>query len=420
MSKILVENLFRRQAIESLTENRPGRPICAAPRPWKWLSLLVILIFATTAYFLGAAEYSRKESVRGWLVSKNGVVRISNTTSAIINDVTREAGDKVLKGEPLIYLSSDPTLSDGTAISVEMLAQLQLEESEIETQLNLSQQQRELESASLTQQLHELDGEIGALRAAQNGQRQRIVRGTEKLQRVRHVAGTGAVSDWDVIQQQDESGLLQLELDALLQDLARLQREREVLKSRFDNLPLQTGMRQSAMRTRRSQLAQQMAEHEVRRLSVLESPRSGFVASVEVHVGAPIRPGQTLMTVLPEEMNLAAELYVPSRAAGFIHVGQKVRISYDAFPQQKFGTFGGRVQRVSDYVFLPSEIPQTFPIQEATYKVHVTVGSSNVNTSVGPAALRPGMLLGAEIILEKRNLLDWLLEPLRLRRSTDS
>ncbi|NQV87897.1 MAG: HlyD family efflux transporter periplasmic adaptor subunit, partial [Woeseiaceae bacterium] len=174
----------------------------------------------------------------------------------------------------------------------------------------------------------------------------------------------------------------------------------------------------SELRARRTQLSQQIGEQESRRLTVVISPVSGIIAAVEVSAGNAIAPQQLLMTILPAKMNLAAEIYVPSKAAGFVRPGQLVRIAYDAFPQQKFGTFEGRVERVSDFVLLPGEIPQTFPLREATYKVRVEISDAVIATSLGTMGLRPGMLLAAEIVLEKRNLADWLLEPLRFRRST--
>jgi membrane fusion protein len=124
------------------------------------------------------------------------------------------------------------------------------------------------------------------------------------------------------------------------------------------------------------------------------------------------------MTILPANAELVAEVFVPSRAAGFVKPGQRVRIAYDAFPEQKFGMFEGRIDRVSDFVLLPDEIPQTFSIREATYKVQIAIIDVPLTTSIGSSRLRPGMLLVADIVLEKRNLIDWLLEPLRARRTT--
>ena len=172
----------------------------------------------------------------------------------------------------------------------------------------------------------------------------------------------------------------------------------------------------SGLRARHSQLSQKIAAQESARLTVLKSPVSGVIASVEVYVGYSVTPQQLLVTVVPQGVDLVAEIFVPSRAAGFIRPGQSVHIAYDAFPQEKFGTFDGRISRVSDYVLLPGEIPPTFPIREATYKAQVALLSSSIQTSAGAAVLRPGMLLSEDIILENRNLVEWLLEPLRLHR----
>ncbi len=412
------EDLFRKQAIESLSKKTPGRPICLMPRPWLWLSGLLVILFLSAALFVGHTEYSRKESVRGWLISRSGVVRVASNTVAVIREVTRVPGDPVKTGEPLIYLSTDSILSDGKGKSEQVISQLRQEMLEVDTQLGLSRQQQDLESAALTRQLSAFDRAGRALLSRLDGQRRGVDLGHEKLQRIEGVVASGAVTEWDLLRQQEEVGTLEQNLTQIEQDLANQQREREQLVARQESLSIQASIQRSALRARRMQLSQQIAEHESRRLSVLTSPVTGIVAAVEVHPGDTIAPRQLLMTVLPEDMDLAAEIYVPSRAAGFVQRGQKVRISYDAFPPQKFGTFEGRIEHMTNFVVLPGETSQPFPIREATYKVQVKIDDAAIQTSIGPAALRPGMLMAAEIILEERNLVDWLLEPLRLRRGT--
>jgi membrane fusion protein len=417
MKTIHHENLFRQRAIKSLSEKKPGPPICLMPRPWAWLSGLTTLIFASTVLFVGSAEYSRKESVRGWLVSKQGVVHVTNRASAVVIEVVRQPGDRVEKGDALIYLSADSNLSDGSSKSEEVLVQLRQEILEIDGQLELSQKQQQMEGSSVAQQLEDFDREVAALASRLEGQRQRVDLTREKLRRIEGAADDGAVTRWDVIKQQEELGALLQDSTRLEQDIASQQRERERLLNHHESLPVRAKIQRSILRTRRMQLAQQIAEQESNRLSVLKSPVTGIVASVEVHPGYSVAAQRLLMTIVPENADLVAEVFIPSRAAGFVRAGQTVRIAYDAFPQQKFGTFEGRVAHVSDFVLLPGEIPQTFAVREATYKVHIVVDDSPIQTSVGAAGLRPGMLLAADIILENRNLIDWLLEPLRIRRN---
>ena len=388
------------------------------PRPWLWLNGLVVVLFLSIALFLGNAEYSRKESVRGWLVSQPGVVRVVHQGSAVVRDVVRKSGEQVKQGEPLIYLSMDSTLADGNSMNEQVLVQLRKEVNEVDAQLDLSRAQQELDTDSLILQLEEFDAGIDSLLSRIREQRHLFNLSGEKLRRLENAALSGAVTDWDLIQQQENLGALEQGLGMLQQDMASQQRERELLTSRQKSVPLQAEIQRSILRSRRTQLAQQIAEFESKRLSVLNSPVTGTVASVEIRAGSTVAPQQLLMTLLPADMKLAAEVYVPSRAAGFIRPGQLVRLTYDAFPRQQFGTFEGRIRRVSEFVLLPDEIPQTFPLREATYKVSVEIRDTVIDTEAGIASLRPGMLLAAEIVLEKRNLFDWLLEPLRLRRST--
>ena len=211
---------------------------------------------------------------------------------------------------------------------------------------------------------------------------------------------------------------MQQERSRSIQALAANKRECARTRGRLLEIPVQGQLRRSSLRSNNAQLSQKIAEQESRRLAVIRAPMSGVVGTVEVSPGNSAAARQLLMTLLPQDLELVAELYMPSRAAGFVDVGQNVRLLYDALPHKQFGTFSGRVDRVADYVLLPQEIPQTFHYAEATYKVRVGIRDSVIETSAGRVQLRPGMLLTAEVILESRNLIEWLLEPLRLRRSS--
>lgn len=411
------EDLFRKQAIQSLSRKLPGRPICLVPRPWAWLSLLVILLFISAGVLAASAEYSRTESVRGWLISSKGVVRVTARGAAVVREVSRQPGDRVREGDPLIYLSQDSVLAGGDSKSQELLVQLRQAIIEVDKQTALSKQQQQFEEESLQQQMQSFAAEVVALASRLDDQRRRLGLSTEKLQRLERALSDGAVTQWDVIKQKEEKEATAQEFRRLQQAIANQQREREQLAGRVKRLALQAEIQRSTLRASRSQLSQRIVEQEVQHLSVLESPVTGVVGSVEVHAGNSIAPQQLLVTIVPQNVDLAAEVFVPSRAAGFIQQGQSVRINYDAFPQEKFGAFEGQISRISDYVLLPGEIPQTFPIREATYKVQIALASSSLDTSLGVIALRPGMLLAADIVLEKRSLVDWLMEPLRLRRS---
>ncbi len=379
---------------------------------------LVMLTFVVATIFVTNAEYSRRANAEGWLVSTAGVVRISTPRPATVSGISVQQGSEVSINQALILLSTDAVMAGGDTQSDQVLAQIHLEMTELEIQVALTDKQFELETKNLERQMSGFNVELASLAAGLRGQDQRIALAQQKLQQLVDAANGGAVTGWEVIKQRELVSELDQELLRLQQGELRSQRARDVVRSQLASIPGKEKMQRSLLNTRQRQLRQQTAEHEARRLSLVASPVDGVVDSIQVSIGDVAVPGQLMMTVLPANTNLAAEIYVPSRAAGFIQPGQVVRLSYDAFPRQEFGTFAGRVRRVSDYVLLPRDIPQTFSIREATYKVEIEIEDSTLLTQSGASLLRPGMMLTAEIVLEKRNLVDWLLEPLRLYRGS--
>src|SRR5262249_15069423 len=105
-------------------------------------------------------------------------------------------------------------------------------------------------------------------------------------------------------------------------------------------------------------------------------------------------------------------LFFPTRAFGFVRPGQQVRILYDAFPYQKFGTYGGRVTKVSHTILTSSDSTGPIILKEPAYRVTVALERSDVDAYGLKVPLQPDMLLRADVILEQRSLMRWLLDPL--------
>ena len=409
------ETLFRQQAIDALAKRPFGEPISVMPRPWLWLTLFVVVTAATAAWFLATAEYSRKESVRGWLVASKGVARITHGRAAIVDSIVAAPGTRLKVGDPVIYLSRETFLEDGRSSGDEMVLELRKQLEAIDRRVQLVRAEAEIEDNSIAGQLQDLAREQQSLSRQRAEQKRRLDAASNKLRRLRAAAETGAVTDWDILREEDEERVLRQAWGRMQQNEIALDRERERLTGRAKSLPVETERSVSSLRSQRSQLQQQITQQESELRIVLKSPIAGKLASVEVHAGGAVAPNQLLATVLPENLDLIAEAYVPTSAVGFITPGQDVRLMYDAFPQQQFGAFRGVVERISDFILLPTEVPQTFFPREATFKIQIAISNHSIAHEAGDAPLRPGMLLAAEIILDSRRLLDWLLEPIRLR-----
>src|SRR4030095_5533831 len=94
-------------------------------------------------------------------------------------------------------------------------------------------------------------------------------------------------------------------------------------------------------------LEQQIAENDARRRVVVRAPQDGTITAITAEPGQSASPRQALAALLPAGSELEAELYAPSRAAGFLEPGMPVLLRYAAYPYQRFGQAHGQVREVS-------------------------------------------------------------------------
>jgi membrane fusion protein len=165
----------------------------------------------------------------------------------------------------------------------------------------------------------------------------------------------------------------------------------------------------------RSELAtteQRIAEITLRRAYVIRAPAAGRISTLRATVGQFADPRRPLMEIIPNESVLQAELFVPARAIGFVEPGQEVRILYEAFPYQQFGTYRGRVNNVSQTMLTKSDVSGPIDLKEPAYRVTAALDRSNIDAYGKRIPLQADMLLRADIILEKRSFMSWFLDPL--------
>ena len=304
MNKPHAEDLFRQQAIDALSKRPFGRPIARPPRPWSWVTALVVCLAIVVTGFLGQAEYARKESARGWLVAREGVVRISHDQGAEVTAIMQQPGDMVEAGDPILTLGHDRILDDGSNSNNLQRDELLEQIAAVSAQMSLLRREVAVEAGSIGAQLETLQVEQRLSDGQKQTQQQRISVATKKLARLANAAASGAVTEWEVLQQQDELAGLQQALAGQQQgDSARL-REQQQLKERSRRLPLETERVIAALQGQRSTLQQALTRQRLEQRVVLTAPVSGKLASIEVHVGDAIAPRQLLATVVPADLSV--------------------------------------------------------------------------------------------------------------------
>lgn len=409
------EDLFRKNAIDSLASKLDGRPIATMPGPWVWLASFSAAFLIGACAFLWNVEYARKETVRGWLVAEPGVVQLAHNDFATVASLEHIAGSAVRRGDAIVQLSTEVKLGNGANSAQQALEYLQGQLASVDTRSGLAREQFGADHRALEQQLQGVLEESGALESQRREQYARVLRSIERHRGLRSAFERGAIAKIDMLLQQDELAAMQQAVARLRQEGKALDREHQDLLATQVRLGIELERKLAILDTERSELQQRIARHEERRLLAVQSPVDGTLATVDVVAGSMVRPQQLLATIIPEQSKLTADVYIPSRAVGMIQTGQAVRLLYDAFPHQQFGAASGEVDAIAGFVSLPGDMPLAAGLREAAYKVRISVDSDYVQDGKARYALRPGMTLAAEVVLESRSLSEWLLASLQAR-----
>jgi membrane fusion protein len=174
---------------------------------------------------------------------------------------------------------------------------------------------------------------------------------------------------------------------------------------------------QSDFDAKQAQTAQERIDRVLGVEYLVRAPTRGRVASTAARPGESVVEGQTLMTILPADSPLQAELYVTGSAIASVNLGQPVRLRYAAYPYMKYGQQSGRVASISRAPLSGQELTRDFGIAadaqsaDAYYRVVVRLDGQQVGRAGSRRPLLPGMLVQAELMGRKRRLVDWIFSP---------
>lgn len=158
------------------------------------------------------------------------------------------------------------------------------------------------------------------------------------------------------------------------------------------------------------------------RLLELKAPQDGVIKDLATHTtGSVVSPGTILMTLVPHNDPLQAEVWVSNLDAGFVRPRQPVKLKLAAYPFQRYGMLDGDVKHISPDA---SELPKANDDQGSPeagegaatpsgYRALVALKSPFLEVDEQRHPLVPGMQVAAEIHLGTRTVLEYLLSPVK-------
>lgn len=410
-----MSSLFRPEVLEAKSESWLGSISLAQPLPLWVMTSFAALAALLIALFLVFGSYTRRVVVTGRIVPVKGLITVLAPASGIITRLGNAEGEQVRVGQVLAVVDVPRvTVGEGDAIDA-VQARLTQRRQGLEDERRAKGQLLDAQADGLAAQLSAARRELTQLKR-EIVTREKLTRiAEETLQRQRKLLPSGYVSVLQVKQQESawlqavgEVQAMRRQVSVARQNLAQLQQARQ-------QLPAQRLASDAGYLRDLAAIGQEKIETEARGALAITAPVTGLVATQLVKPGQAVQAGQPMLSLLPGDGKLEAELLAPSRAVGFMKPGDDVLLRYQAYPYQKFGQQHGSVVSVSRGALSQSELQTLLggSVQsEPMYRVTVKLARQAITAYGKPELLKPGMALEADVLGERRRLIEWAFEPL--------
>jgi len=157
----------------------------------------------------------------------------------------------------------------------------------------------------------------------------------------------------------------------------------------------------------------------------LKAPQAGIVKDLATHTpGTVVSPGTVLMTLVPNNEALQAEVWLKNEDAGFVKQNQQVKVKLSAYPFQKYGMVDGKVLQVSadatdksasntNQSGTDSSNNSSGATTQLAYRTIIQLNKQSLEIEQDKLRLAPGMQVVAEIKLIDQTVMEYLLSPIR-------
>ncbi|HEY0493687.1 MAG TPA: HlyD family efflux transporter periplasmic adaptor subunit, partial [Candidatus Dormibacteraeota bacterium] len=413
------EPLFRAEVLAEGQAQWLGT-VLLEPRVAHWMfALFAATAAAAIVLLLVFGSYTRKARINGWLVPEQGVVRSFSPQSGVITEVLVREGMTVQKGSPVLLISTELLSSAAGATRKEIVRQLKKRRDSMVQEKNIQRRVFEDQLDDARKKLEIFSTELKHLGLEVGLQKIKIDMTDKTAARIRELRKRDIVTAPRLEDAEKERLDEAAKLQALERSFATLEREQAEARATLRAVPLRRQTQENEIERNVAALEQDLIEAEARREIVITAPQDGTITGLQAETGGNANTSIPLFGIVPSRSKLQAQLFSPSRGIGFLRPGQRVLLRYQAFPYQKFGFYDGVVASVSGSALNPAELNQPltgltalFGANEPVYRITVELDRQTAVAYGQAVPLQPGMQLEADVMIENRRLIEWVLEPL--------
>ena len=394
---------------------------------------MVLLFFIWAAFF----ELDIVSVAMGEVVPRSKVKRVQHLEGGIVREILVREGDEVTQDQPLMVLDE---VMPGTSVEELQLrinalrveiARLQAEDQGLErpefpedlvkTAPDLVDQAMNL-FLSRTQRLrNDIDTQMETIR--QRGQdiveiESRIRSLNANLPLIRKQVARSQELFAEKLIKEDELIGRQKELNTTVslinESQAALERAHSMLTSANATLDQVSNAYQEEVRTQLRESQQEYLEaqqrlkkfSDIEQRTVIRSPVDGVINTLYVQgEGEVVKPGMTIMDLVPKGDPLVIEAKLPIRDIGYVQVGQKAILRLPTSDARMYGALEGTVINISPDAVTVASTGETY------YLARIETERDYFENKGNRYRLFPGMRLIAAIHTGERTVLQYLAYP---------
>ncbi len=406
--------MFRKEVITARKQKLHGNVFLVQPLSFSFYIYLLLSIVLLSSFFLVKGSYARAEKVVGQLVPSKGLVKLNAPYSSLLESLDVEEGERVKKGQQLATLSVAINTINGKSVEELEYRSLQEQQNEIDMQINLEINQLEAEKAQVSAEMEGFEQELKSLRARLEFQKALTKSSKLNLKSFEKLFNSKFISHRDY-QRSRQEWLRDLTGEKIIQqDIDNLGSKVTLKNIRLSQLPYEAKQRVGRLKAQYLEFEGRKATISGRNKFIIKAPMDGVILSLgAISPGTSIAASQFMLAIYPDDSVLEVVLFVPSKAVGFIQPGQETRILFDAYPYQYYGSQKAVITNIAGSAHLATELTSSYLSREPVYRIKARLEKNYIEARGRVLSLQAGMMLKANIVLERRNVFEWILEPVR-------
>ncbi|BHH85389.1 HlyD family type I secretion periplasmic adaptor subunit [Desulforhopalus sp. 52FAK] len=407
-----------------------------SPRGGRLILYVIALLAISALAWSWYAEIDEVIKGQGKVVPSSRVQKIQNLEGGILKEVLVSEGQVVEKDTPLLILDDVQFSGEYHKNALEAIrAQAAIERLNAEAlgkelffseelvtrypelvqqQSNLAKSrgdnlQNQIDVLQLTKK--EKQAILEQLKQKLANAKNKLSLAQEELAKLRPLLKSGAVSEMEILRSRQSVAEAKSEMDNAM--LAIPETKTIILEAQERLDQAVSDFRQKAreemdemMSKSKALLAVQKSLEDRVDRTIIKSPVHGTVKKNYVDtIGGTIRPGMTMMEIVPLDDKLLIETKIPPKDIGFIRHNQKAKVKLSAYDFAVYGGLEGTVERVSADS-ITDDKGRTF------FVVNINIPHNYVGDKIDKLHIIPGMQAEVDVVVTRRKIIDYVLRPL--------